>query len=238
MKHKALCESFKLKYPPLAVWRASDLPPTEGMNRGCSLRGLHKALEGASMTLTTDNLFCSGAASGFGFRDGVPDVPGGFSKFLTTGSGKGFPAGERIKCSEALAEAMIQAQPTGVMDGYNAMVIEPFDDQSETELVLFLVNPDQLAALVHLFNYRRADYDSVIMPMSSGCASIFRIPFGERDSGRGRAVIGNVDVFSRPHFDADTFFFTISARSYQEMLADADESFLIAPIWNGVKKRL
>ena len=43
--------------------------------------------------------------------------------------------------------------------------------------------------------------------------------------GKPRAVIGNVDALARAYFDANMFFFMIPARSFHEMLEDADTCF-------------
>lgn len=238
MNNKELSDHLKLENKVLSIRRTKDKHPAHDDKKGCNLRLLNNVMSGETITITQNSTSCRGANNGFGFIDGLPDIPGGFGNFITKGKGEGFPPGERIKCSIAVAEQMILTQPTNVMEDFTAIEVKLFDEDSPSDLVAILVNPDQLSALVHLFNYRKHEYDQVIMPMSSGCASLFRIPFGELLSGRRRAVIGNADIFSRPHFEKDTVFFVIDREIYEEMLEDADESFLISPIWNGVKKRL
>jgi hypothetical protein len=39
-------------------------------------------------------------------------------------------------------------------------------------------------------------------------------------------------------FDKDTVFFTVTGARFDEMLADADDSFLFTKEFRGVKKRL
>lgn len=238
MKSSELLGRLHLRKRALAIDRLVRAEANCERIKGCTLRVLNRAMAGEELLLTEEVLSCSGAARGFGFLEGLPQVPGGFGHFLTAGAGEGFPVGERIKCSAALAEQMIENQPTGVMEGYTALRVGPLGDAAPPELVALDANADQLSALAHLFYYRKASYDEVIMPMSAGCASMFRIPFGEIQSGRRRAVIGNIDIFSRPHFDRDRLFFMVDGQSWREMCEDADESFLNAPIWSGVKKRL
>lgn len=237
MKASELLERLNLQGKAISVRRTKSVIPSIDLSKGCSLRDLNRVLKGETLVLTKDNMSCRGAKHGFGFDDSLPTIPGGFGKFITKGAGKGAPAGERIKCCEEVAENMMRMQPKNVMEGFDSVTVAPLSDESLSELVMLLATPDQLAALQHLFTYRDAAYDRVIMPMSSGCASMFRIPFGEMMKTR-RAVIGNADIFSRPHFDKDTFFFVVDQQSWLEMLEDADESFLNAPIWKGIQKRI
>ncbi len=205
---------------------------------GCALKALARALAGETVVFSPQNLTCRGAASGIGFQDGIPEIPGGFGHFIAHGRGEGFPPGERIKCSPELSEMMLMLQPQGVMEGHDRVRVKPYAKDYGADTVTALVNMDQMAALIHIFNYRRAAYDTVIAPMVSGCASLFRVPFGEAMKESGRAVIGNVDIFSRPHFDKEKAFFTVSGADFEGMLHDADESVLASPIWRGIKKRL
>ncbi len=235
---RELAHELNLKNDFLSIKRLVSADGPAYAEKGCSLRLLQRALNGETLIFTQTNLSCRGAAAGFGFADGIPNMPGGFGHFIAQGRGEGFPPGERVKCSPELGEAMLLSQPQGVMDGFGSIRIKSYDPADEADTVTALVNMDQLSALIHVFCFRKVAYDSVFACMTSGCASVFRVPFGELRSASPRAVIGNVDVFSRPHFGADTAFFTVSGKDFEVMLADADESMLAAPIWKGVKARL
>lgn len=242
MTYDDFANELCLKHKVLAITRTKadqDATQAQTVLNGCTLAALNRALAGEHIRVTPDNITCRGSYAGFGFRDGIPNIPGGFGYFLSSGRGEGFPPGERIKNSPETAEAMVRAQPQNVMDGFAAIDIRRYEDGVTPDTVTALANPDQLAALIHVFNFENPDYDNVIAPMSSGCASVFRIPFGELTRGdNARAVIGGVDVFSRPHFPADTFFFTVPGTVFQKMLDNADHSMLASHIWKGVKKRL
>lgn len=207
-------------------------------SKACTLSALKKAFDGETLVFTNSNFGCPGGRRGFGFSDEIPNIPGGFGNFIAQGAGKGFPPGERVKCNSSVGEDMMRSQPTDVLKGKKAMRIKPYEQDDSGELVTMLVNPDQLSAMIHLFTYRNAAFDNVIAPMLSGCASLFRIPLAELKTQNPRGVIGNIDIFSRPHFEKDTFFFTVPMTSFREMLADADECFFISHVWKGVKKRL
>lgn len=238
MKYLEFEEMLKLENKVININRAIISKEGDKFLGGCNLRNLKDAFLGKEIIFTKDNLTCNGAISGLGFQDGLPNMPGGFGNFLCKGKGDGFPLGERIKATPEIGEKMMLNQPKNVMKGNNAVIVKPFFQDEYSELVMLLVNCDQLAAMVHLFNYRKIDYDNVIMPMVSGCASLFRIPFKELEKSNPRAVIGNVDIFSRPHFDKDTYFFIVPRTDFDNMLSDADDSFLNAPIWKAIKKRL
>lgn len=240
MEYAAFLDELCLDKRVIAITRLKEpAPDAPQLREGCTLAAIRRVMAGATLIVTPVNATCKGGATGFGLRDGIPDVPGGFGNFLSCGGGEGCPPGERVKKTSELGEKMLLNQPQRVMEGFHAVELRPYQPHLCPDTVTVLVNPDQLSALIHLFNYEKSDYDTVIAPMVSGCASIFRIPFGELERGEAaRAVIGNVDVFSRPHFDADSFFFTVPGTSFSHMLAIAGESVLVSPIWRGVKKRL
>lgn len=215
-----------------------DAENHEIIKGACSLVVLRRAMNGETLIVTEDNLQCKGAAAGFGFVDEFPTIPGGFGNFIAHGKGEGFPPGERIKRTPELGEQMMLSQPQNVMGGKSAVRLSPYREGDDGDIVIILVNTDQLSTLVHLFNYENPSYDNVIVPMSSGCASVFRIPFGELEKESPRAVIGGVDVFSRPHFPADSLFFTVPHRSFVRMIELSGESVMASPIFKGVKKRL
>jgi uncharacterized protein (DUF169 family) len=238
MTHEALARELKLSAPFVSMNRIQEESGDSPVIAGCAMRVLQDVFQGRRVVLTMDAISCRGGRIGFGFLDGLADIPGGMGYFLSIGRGEGFRAGERLKCCPEVAEASILNQPRAVMKGFDALEIKPYEAGEPPDLALALVNADQLSALTILYSYRTADFDRVIMPMSSGCASIARIPLGELRGNAPRAVIGNSDVMSRQYFDRETFFFTMPGRCFDEMLRDADTSFLFAPMFAGVKKRL
>ncbi|MCL2108545.1 MAG: DUF169 domain-containing protein [Oscillospiraceae bacterium] len=236
-----LQQELKMQHGFLSIKRVKlppEFPLPDYDEKGCTLKLLNRAFAGETLCFTDTNVTCHGAAANFGLRDGLPSVPGGFGHFISHGRGAGFPPGERVKCSPEIGEKMFLNQPQKVMDGFDAIRVKPYEQGDETDTVTALVTPDQLAALIHIFCFRKTSYDNVIAPMVSGCASVFRIPFGELQREESRAVIGNIDVFSRPHFAANTYFFTVSGKDFATMLEDVDNSVLAASIWSGVHSRL
>lgn len=119
------------------------------------------------------------------------------------------------------------------MNGYNTVEIKICDESAG--LVIFMANPDQLSALIHLFNFDNHRYDNVIVMIASGCASICRILFGELKEKSPRTVIGNVGIGSRIFIDSDLFMFTVTGRDFDQMLEPVDDCFLITENWKRLR---
>ncbi len=238
MSYQIIREELKLQYPAFGITRLQSSAPNTQRAIGCACQLFDYLVQHQSVTLTEQSISCKGAATGMGFVDGLPDIPGGFGYFIAQGRGEGFPPGERIKCCPEIAEQMLLAQPQNVMKGYQAILMEVYSTDTAPELVTLLATPDQLSGLLHLFYFRSADYDRVIVPICSGCAQLFRLPFGELRKEQPKAVIGNIDFFSRPFLDQNLFTFTVTGTAFAQMCEDAPHCCFFSPAWNGVKKRL
>ncbi|MCL2033124.1 MAG: DUF169 domain-containing protein [Oscillospiraceae bacterium] len=234
-----LLDELKLAGNALSIILTNDEAPPDRPEGGfCTLSLLKRALNGETLCFGGHKLSCPGAKRGMGFCDRLPDIKGGFGNFISNGAGEGFPEGERIKKSPEIAESMIDMQPQDVLNGCGHIIVKPYETGDAASLISFYANCDQLSGLIQLFSYRTGEYDNVIAPLCSGCASIFRIPLGELKREKPRAVIGNVDSFSRVHFDNDRFFFTVSAKAFGEMLEDAHTCFFATSNWKSIKERL
>lgn len=239
MELSSFMQALGLEGNILAVTRIHAPEGVERVPGSCALAAFGRAMAGEAVIFTETNMACKGGKVGFGLSDGVPEVPGGFAHFIAQGRGEGFPPGECVKDSPEVAERMLLGQPQAVFGGFDALEVRPYEAGRPADLVSVLANPDQLSALIHIFNFENPAYDNVIMPMTAGCASVVRIPLGELKRGQdARAVVGNVDVFSRPHFPPDTFFFTVPGWAFDRMLRNADRSVLSSSIWKGVRTRL
>lgn len=240
MNTMQLIEELNIKNYPIGIKLEKKLLDEEVISKrqGCILRFLDDVSNGEKRVIELSNSGCPGANRGCGFVDGIPNIQGGFGYFLSYGRGEGYPKGEKVKKNPDIAIKMIEHQPENVLEENKFIVMKPYKEEIDVETVAFIVNSDQMAALIHLYNFEDFKYDNVIAPMCSGCASIFRIPFDEAKKENPRAVIGNVDIFSRPIFPKNTFIFVVPHKRYLDMLKNADESFLYSHIWNKTKKRL
>ena len=239
MSAEYLLKELKLEGKALSIILTNDeATPERPRDTGCSLSLLKRAMSGETLCFDGRKMACPGAMRGMGFYDGLPQIKGGFGNFISNGAGEGFPDGEKVKKTPETGEEMMKLQPTGVLNGFQYIVVKPYENGDNAAAVTFIATPDQLAGLIQLFSYRTGEYDNVIAPLSSGCASIFRIPLGELSRQKPRAVIGNVDTLARVYFDKNTFFFTIPMKAFKEMLEDAPNCFFTTFNWKGVKERL
>jgi uncharacterized protein (DUF169 family) len=239
MNMEYLLKELKLEGKALSVILTNDEVTSERpRDAQCTLSLLNRALNGETLCFDGKKMSCPGAIRGMGFYDGVPQIKGGFGNFISNGAGEGYPEGEKVKKTPETGEAMIRLQPVDVLGGFKYIVVKPYEKSDSASVVTFIANPDQLAGLIQLFYHRTGEYDNVIAPLCSGCASIFRIPLGELKREKPRAVIGNVDTLARVHFDKNTFFFTVPMNAFGEMLEDAEDCFFRTFNWKGVKERL
>lgn len=238
MEAQKLFKLLNLENKVISVKRMKDAEAKDTLKPGCALNGLHGAFEGETIILSVESSTCRGGHLGLGFCDGLPNMPGGFGNFMAQGKGEGFPKGEKVKINSEVADDMLLSQPQDVLDGAEYIKIKPYEDGDDSDIVTALVNPDQLAILVNIFYFRKSSYDDIICPMSAGCTSVFRIPFGELKREVPRAVIGNVDLVSRKYFDKDKVFFTVSGKDFKQMLDDAENTVVTSHIFQGVADRL
>ena len=147
--------------------------------------------------------------------------------------------GERYFKTPETAGSFIASLPiTDIPEEY--VVFKPLEDVDENEtpkVVVFLVNPDQLSALVILANYARKCSENVIVPFAAACHTIGIIPFREAESETPRAVIGLTDITVRNKFAKDLLSFAIPYTMFVEMESNVDGSFLEKHNWQNLLER-
>ena len=144
-----------------------------------------------------------------------------------------FVYGERYCKTPELMKAYLECLPmTDVPFEY--VVFKPLREvdleKEKPEVVIFLVNMDQMSALVSLSHSSRGDIESVIIPNAAGCHSSGIFPFREAKSEKPRAVVGLIDRHSREqlkqHLKEDLMTFTTPFDMFQEMEANIPGMFL------------
>ena len=100
------------------------------------------------------------------------------------------------------------------------------------------MNNDQLSALAVLANYYRPGNENVVMPFSSGCQSIFLLPYGEGQKENPRAVVGLTDITVRPMVNPAMLSFSMPYTMFLEMEENITGSFLEKPLWHRVAERI
>jgi len=243
---------------PVAVIQTNSLPGQalqfkEG-SFGCVAALLKSASKGKTAVFTRKTFGCPGGGVGLGFGNCYENFPGGIEHFLSTGNsgfcqtefGKAVASrmpdleeGERYFKTPETAGSFIASLPiTDIPEEY--VVFKPLEDVDENEtpkVVVFLVNPDQLSALVILANYARKCSENVIVPFAAACHTIGIIPFREAESETPRAVIGLTDITVRNKFAKDLLSFAIPYTMFVEMESNVDGSFLEKHNWQNLLER-
>ena len=108
----------------------------------------------------------------------------------------------------------------------------------EPAVVIFFAKPDVLAGVFTLANYDEVEQHGVITPFGAGCSTIVMYPYLERDADRPRAVLGMFDVSARPFVPKEDLTIAVPMNKFVRMIENMEESFLITPSWDKVKKRI
>jgi len=219
-------KSLGLKYPPLAIFYARELPAGVKLSSPmCAMTLIAQAAKWGTAALSKDSCRCPGAASGFGldkFRlDNFPGGPECFLRFLSIGNegweqGRAvraqleeggapkilvteFSEGEGFRKTPALVQDWIDSLPEVEPEG-PYVILKPLGDipgNEKPKVVSMLVNPDQLSALVVLANFARKGSDNVRIPFGAGCGCFGLYAFDEARQDEPRAIIGLTDISAR-----------------------------------------
>lgn len=222
------------------------------------------AVRGKTVVFDCKSFGCPGGGVGLGFgntyQSHFPGGMSGFCGFLSSGNeldpagkaiGEGMKAGgaperfieeflhgERYKKSLELVEDFVASLPiTEVPAKY--VVMKPLSqvdlNKEEPVSVTYLVNADQLSALVILANYDRPGLENVIVPWVAACQAVGIMSYEEAKKERPRCLIGLTDISARRYLKGqnanDKMTFTIPFRRLQEMEANIAGSFLEGSTW-------
>jgi hypothetical protein len=234
---KAIC----LKSHPAAVLWSDELPagaivPGKKHEDNCVVALARRvADEGVTAAIGRDNYGCRGAGFHLGFVDKL--FPN-YHYFLSCGI-PGKVRGEGYKKTPELVEAMMgEYKPLEAPADYCIMKpVSLLSSDEQPETVFFLVNPDQLSALIVLANYDLVGNNGVITPFGSGCSSIIQLPRVE-NRGRKRGIVALTDISVRSILPESILGFAVPFDRALEMEENVPGSFLEREDWLEVKKRL
>lgn len=240
-----LASKLKLHYAPVGILLSNEKP--EGAVQfkegtwGCVVAMFAAAAKGKTAVFDYQTTTCGGGRIGLGFCEEFEGPPGGIEYFLSTGKGEGYPEGEGYKKTPDLAKAFVNSLPKRKIP-YDYVIFRPLgliDPAVEVPmLVSFLVNPDQLSALVVLANYDRSANDNVKIEFGAGCHSLFLFPYQEIDKPEPKAIVGVVDITARPYVDPDMLSFTVPWNMFLDMEDNIPGSFLEKKNWLKVRERI
>lgn len=237
-------------------------------SHGCAMFMFAAATRGKTAVFDRETFGCLGGGIGLGFGSQIDNYPGGLSGFCrfyssgnachpegreiaegmrTAGAPKAFVErflrGERFKQSPELAEDFHDALPvTEVETTY--VVLKPLsqvDLEKESPVsVTFLVNPNQLSALVTLANYDRPGLENVAILHTAACQVMGILSYREA-KGEGRCLVGLTDLFARQYLNrqgtGDKMTFTVPYMRLRQMEACTRGSFLEGNTWQSILEK-
>lgn len=231
-----LGEAIGLKHSPVAVLKQAQVP--EGAlkfrGRGCVVALLSAAAKGRVGAVTKEAIGCLGGRSGLGFEKLSPEP---LVHFLAEGTAS--HPGLRQKKDAATAAAYVSSLP--VTQPAEVVVFCPLDQLPQGAVpvsVIFLVNPDQLSALVTLANYDKPTQDNVQVRFAAGCAQAVLLSMCDSEAGADRCIIGLTDPSARLHVDKDLLSFSLPYARFLELEEQVDASFLTTETWQRLRKRI
>lgn len=213
---------------------ADGLKPTSGHR--CVIGDIAKVRRGKSLHFNVDSIGCPGGKRYLGYQT---EIMPNFEYFLSCGI-PGELEGERYKKSPELVKKIMKKAPKFSAPA-RYIVFKRWDmlkADDDPEVVIFFAEPDVLSGLFTLAGFDEEENCAVITPFAAGCGSIVLYPYLEIKSKRPRGVIGMFDVSARPYVPKKTLTFSAPMKKFVRMIENMDESFLITPSWDKVKKRI
>jgi hypothetical protein len=162
-----------------------------------------------------------------------------FPYFLSCGI-EGRLEGERYKKTPQIVTGLMDKMPFFKAPA-KYIIFKRWDQLSpedHPDVVIFFAHADLLSGLFTLAGFEEEDANAVIAPFAAGCGSIVLYPYLEKQGNRQRTVMGMFDVSARPYVDRSELSLAIPMEKFKRMIHDMDESFLMTPSWQKVKKRL
>ncbi len=264
----AIAKAIRTPLHPVAILFAEERPAealqfAEG-RWGCVMWLLASAAKGRAAAADRTTFGCIGGGTGLGFGNQYVDWPGGiecFHRFLSTGNDdwehgrevakelvetwrrqavENFAGGERYVKTPELTARFVEALPFFDVPR-RFVVFKPLAEvvqDERPEVVVFLVDPDRLAALVVLANYGREGNENAFIPWAAGCQSIGIYAYREARSEHPRAVIGLVDPSARAYIATqvgrDLMTVALPYSLFEEMEANVAGSFLERDTWRSL----
>lgn len=234
-----LAKELRLKYEPVAVLLSNEKPEGALQSKegqwSCIIPLFIAAAKGKISVFERKTTMCPGGKAGFGFGQ-FPNYPNGIEYFLTVGK-EGKFEGEGYMKNPELGEDFVKCLPITDIP-YEYVVLEPLSQIDTTkekpELIVFYVNTNQLSALTVLANYYRPGIENVMIPFSSGCQSVFLIPYAEAQKENPKAAVGLIDITIRPMIEADMLSFSVPYKMFLDMEKNTDGSFLEKHLWHRI----
>jgi uncharacterized protein (DUF169 family) len=242
-----LARAIALQSSPIAVILADAKPESalhfkEG-EWGCVAASMLAVSKGKTAVFDRRS-GCSGGAIGLGFGNAAEQRSLSLDKLLSTGDPEGAPAdslmahGERFFKTPEIVRRMISRLPI-IEVPTEYVVMKPLECVAETErpeLVVFLVNPDQLSALIFMTDYSRGSGEPAIAPFGGACWPVL-YGYAEAEREVPRGVLGFFDIAQRKRVPHNMLSYTVPWKLFLQMEADVEGSFLELEEWQKLRER-
>lgn len=226
-----LLERLHIERPMIGLYDAPDpsvfAPLVEpGGGRTCMWTFYEDWLRGATAHFTAEKFGCGGF--GRTYFEVQMRSREDFISFLADEEG--------LRASRELMREWIDAGTTRPSQ-YGNILIGPRRPELDEYLltVTFLVDPDQLSALVIGAHYHSApgDPEPVLAPFGAGCGELC-VPF--KDLHAAQAVIGATDIAMRQYLPPEVLAFTVTKPMFQRLCSLDERSFLFKPFLQRLQK--
>ncbi len=263
-----LQKALKLKYPPIALLWSDEKPNNAMQFKegkwGCVMFLYNNALRGNVSVADSHTYGCWGGGVGLGFGNQYTKFPGGisgFCYFLSYGNmhntkakevieqlskydhssfSDDFVEGERYVKDPELVEKFLSNLPMFEVPKRYVILkqLSQVNDGEEPVLVSFLVDPNQLSALVILSNYDRSDFEGSIIPYAAGCQTLGIFTYRECFSDSPRCIVGFTDISARKYIKnaigTNYMMFNMPLKRFLELESFVEGSFLERPTWKSL----
>ncbi len=245
-----LVDALGLRLDPVAVILTDERP--EGALQfkegrwGCVASTMIACAKGRTAVFDRETFGCPGGGTGLGFGDqyekcGLPlhDLLSNGNEEAGAASGsRRMAEGEHYFKTPDVVDRWLSVMPMTEVPA-EFVVFKPFGllgADEKPEVLVFLVNADQLSALVVMSDYARGCGDSVIARFGAACQSILWA-YEEARRAEPRAVIGFFDISRRKSVDAGTLSLTVPWTLFEQMEANVAGSFLETREWHELLER-
>jgi len=111
--------------------------------------------------------------------------------------------------------------------------------RNETPLLVNLfARPEVISGLHQLAMFVTDDVDAVASPWGAGCSNLVSWPMRYLSEGKDKATLGGWDPSCRKFLKTDEITFTLPYPMFERMLLRWKDSFLTAPAWKTVQKKI
>ena len=194
----------------------------------CMIGAIRKVCEGISLTLSADNVLCSGGSLYTAFAPMKESTPVFVSEV------------EHYKRTEEMVRKCIGKMDIRLTEKpyLNFVRMDMADNLDNADGVLFFASPDILAGLCSWAFYDNNADDAVSVRFASGCCSMITFAVNENKQ-RGRSCfIGMLDPSARPLIPKDELSFSIPMCRFMEMMQTMEDSALFQKAFTVLSKRI